>query len=194
MDWIEDEDIREALKEMRTYIDITEEDLKEIFTLALEHAKRRLRGKLTVRDVMTEKVIAVREDASLKEVVSILSEKGISGLPVVDVQNRVIGIVTEADILSQMAPGRKLSFKEIVRHLIGEPVPKRLEEKISEIKVKDIMTSPVITIGPDADIRDVAIIFEQKRIKRLPVVDKDNRLIGIISRQDIVRAFASENK
>ncbi|PMP63307.1 MAG: hypothetical protein C0197_02995 [Caldimicrobium thiodismutans] len=179
---------------MRTYIDITEEDLKEIFTLALEHAKRRLRGKLTVRDVMTEKVIAVREEASLKEVVSILSEKGISGLPVVDAQNRVIGIVTEADILSQMAPGRKLSFKEIVRHLIGEPVPKRLEEKISEIKVKDIMTSPVITIGPDADIRDVAIIFEQKRIKRLPVVDKDNRLIGIISRQDIVRAFASENK
>ncbi len=193
MDWIEDEDIREALKEMRTYIDITEEDLRKIFNLAMEHAKRRLKGRVPVREVMTERVVTVREDTTLKEVASILSERGISGVPVVDAQNRVIGIVTEADILSQTA-GREYSFKEIVRHLIGEPVPKKTGSGVSEIKVKDIMTSPVITTGPDADIRDVAIILEQKRIKRLPVVDKDNRLIGIISRQDIVRALAGEHK
>lgn len=193
MDWIEDEDIREALKEMRTYIDITEDDLKKIFNLALEHARRRLSRKIAVKDLMTEKVITVNEDMTLDKVAEILSENRISGVPVVDQENRVIGLITEADIISQTETVKTNAFKELLRHLLGEPVPRRSGKSLSELKVKDVMTSPPLTASPDMDIREVARILDEKRIKRLPVVDKEGRLIGIISRQDIVRFLSRES-
>lgn len=193
MDWIEDEDLREALREMRTYVDITEDDLKKIFNLALEHARRRLRKKIAVKDVMTEKVITVNKDMTLDKVAEILSENRISGAPVVDLQNRVIGIITEADIISQTERIKTSVFKELLRHLLGEPAPRKREKSLSELRVKDVMTAPVITASPDMDIRDVARILDEKRIKRLPVVDKEGKLIGIISRQDIVRFLGRES-
>ncbi|MFN3739758.1 MAG: CBS domain-containing protein [Thermodesulfovibrionales bacterium] len=194
MDWIEDEDLREALRQMRTYIDITEEDLKKIFNLALEHAKSRLRKKIFVKDVMTEKVITVNEDMTLDKVAEILTENRISGVPVTDLQNRVTGIITEADIISQAETAKTGVFKELLRHLLGEPVPRKREKSLSELKVKNVMTVPVITASPDMDIREVARILDERRIKRLPVVDREGKLIGIISRQDIVRFLSHESQ
>jgi len=193
MKWIEDEDIRAALKEMRTYIDITEEDLKKIFDLAMEHARRRLKKRIPVSLVMTRDVITVKRDMSLKDLARLLTEKGISGVPVVDDLNRVIGIVTEADIIFQTGQKRSRGLREFLRELIGEPHPKDTRGPLSELRVEDIMSTPVITATPDMDIRDVAIILAEKRIKRMPVVDSDGRLIGIISRQDIVRAVSHES-
>ncbi len=188
MEWIEDEDIRAALKEMRTYIDITEEDLKKIFELAKEHAKRRLKWRVPVSALMTKDVITVKKDMNIRDVARLLVEKRISGVPVVDDLNRVIGIVTEADIIFQTGQKRSRGLREFLRELIGEPHPKDIEGPLSEIRVEDIMSTPVITATPDMDIRDVAVILAEKRIKRMPVVDPDGKLIGIISRQDIVRA------
>jgi CBS domain-containing membrane protein len=193
MKWIEDEDIRAALKEMRTYIDITEEDLKKIFDLAMEHARRRLKKRIPVSLVMTRDVITVKRDMSLKDLARLLTEKGISGVPVVDDLNRVIGIVTEADIIFQTGQKRSRGLREFLRELIGEPHPKDTRGPLSELRVGDIMSTPVITATPDMDIRDVAVILAEKRIKRMPVVDSDGRLIGIISRQDIVRAVSHES-
>jgi CBS domain-containing membrane protein len=193
MKWIEDEDIRAALKEMRTYIDITEEDLKKIFDLAMEHARRRLKKRIPVSLVMTRDVITVKRDMSLKDLARLLTEKGISGVPVVDDLNRVIGIVTEADIIFQTGQKRSRGLREFLRELIGEPHPKDTRGPLSELRVEDIMSTPVITATPDMDIRDVAVILAEKRIKRMPVVDSDGRLIGIISRQDIVRAVSHES-
>jgi len=192
MDWIEDEDIREALKEMKTYIDITEDDLKKIFQLAMEHAKRRLKKKIPVSEVMTRDVIAVKKDTNLKELVRLLAEKKISGVPVVDELNRVIGMVTEADIIFQTGQRRSKGLREFLRALIGEPQPKEVKGPISELKVEDIMSTPAITATPDMDIREVASILAEKRIKKVPVVDSEGKLIGIISRQDIVRALSHE--
>jgi len=192
MEWIEDEDIRAALKDMRTYIDITEEDLKKIFELAIEHARRRLKKRIPVSDVMTRDVITVKKDMNIKDVARLLSEKRISGVPVVDDLNRVIGIVTEADIIFQTGQKRSRGLREFLRELIGEPHPKDIKEPLSDLRVEDIMSTPVITATSDMDIRDVAAIFAEKRIKRIPVVDSEGRLIGIISRQDIVRAVSHE--
>lgn len=193
MEWIEDEDIRAALKDMRTYIDITEEDLKKIFELAIEHARRRLKKRIPVSDVMTRDVITVKKDMNIKDVARLLSEKRISGVPVVDDLNRVIGIVTEADIIFQTGQKRSRGLREFLRELIGEPHPKDIKEPLSDLRVEDIMSTPVITATSDMDIRDVAAIFAEKRIKRIPVIDPDGKLIGIISRQDIVRAVSHES-
>jgi CBS domain-containing protein len=166
---------------------------RRIFDLAMEHARRRLKKRIPVSLVMTRDVITVKRDMSLKDLARLLTEKGISGVPVVDDLNRVIGIVTEADIIFQTGQKRSRGLREFLRELIGEPHLKDTRGPLSEFRVEDIMSTPVITATPDMDIRDVAVILKEKRIKRMPVVDSDGRLIGIISRQDIVRAVSHES-
>jgi CBS domain-containing membrane protein len=186
---ISDEDLRAALKEMKTYMDITEDDLKKIYSMALRHAEQRVARRIFVRDVMTQNVIKVREDADINEVATLLSENRISGLPVVDSQDRVIGMITEADVLAMVGMKKEHSFKDVIRHLLGEPLsgPKRSK------RLRDVMTKPAITAGPEADIREIALTLDEKRIKRLPVVDEQGKLIGVISRADIVRAIGKND-
>jgi len=135
--------------------------------------------------VMTRDAIAIRTHADIHEAARLLSEHRISGLPVVDEESVVLGVVTEADILSMTGMEKGHTFKDILRHLLGEPLPERKRGN----NVGEIMSSPAITTRPDADIRDVARILDERRIKRLPVVDERNRLVGVISRADIVRAM-----
>lgn len=178
-------DLRAALMEMKGYVDITEEDLMQIYRIALRHAKERLAAKVPVRDVMTTEVVTVKGDADMHEVAALLSSHRISGLPVVEEENLVIGMITEADVLSMAGITHGHTFKDLLRHLLGEPLPKHKPERL----VKDAMTSPVIMASPDMDIKEVASILDEKRIKRLPVVDDQGKLVGIISRSDIVRTI-----
>src|SRR5512139_2602465 len=97
---ISDEDLREALKEMKTYVDVTEEDLKRIYSIALKQAKKRLESKIAVSDIMTRRVVTAKRDSDIHDVSALLSEHRISGLPVVDEENHVMGVVSEADLLS----------------------------------------------------------------------------------------------
>jgi CBS-domain-containing membrane protein len=185
---ISDDDLRSALKEMKTYMDITEDDLKRIYAIALRHAELRISRSIFVRDVMTKNVIKIKEDADINEVTTLLSENRISGLPVVDGEDHVVGMITEADVLTMAGMNKRHAFKDVIRHLLGEPLTGPKQSK----RLRDVMTSPVITTGPEADIRDIASTFDEKRIKRLPVVDEQGRLIGVISRADIVRAIGAK--
>jgi CBS domain-containing membrane protein len=179
-----DEDLREALKEMGSYVDVTEEDLKKIYSLALKHARQRLAASVAVADTMTPKVVAVGKDDDISTAIRLLSENRISGLPVVDDDGLVIGVVSEADILGAAGMESGFTFKDIIRKLLGEP----LAGHKKGAKVGDIMSEPAITISGGADIGEAAKILSERRIKRLPVVDNDGRLVGIISRADIVKA------
>ena len=182
---ISDEDLRAALKEIKTYVDITEEDLKKIYAIALRYAKERVASKVSVSDVMTKRVVTVKKDADLYEAANLLSENKVSGLPVVDDRGYVIGIISEADLLSMAGMKRGHTFKDRLRHILGEPLPKPKARD----RIGDIMTAPAITTKPDADIKEAARVLEKRRIKRLPVVNDEGRLIGIISRADIVKAM-----
>ena len=185
---LESEDIHAALEELHQYVDITEEDLKKIFAIALKHAKVRLTLKVPVKDVMTRDVICINKDVDIHEASRILSENRISGLPVIDEERHLIGIVTEADILYSAGMKKSHAFKDILRIILGEPHPKNRNGNI----VKDIMTSDVITTTLETDIKEAARILDEKRIKRLPVVDEKNKLIGIISRANIVRYLGKQ--
>ncbi len=185
-----DQDLREALKELKTYVDITEEDLRKIYTIALNHARRRLGETVLVKDIMTKDVVKVKRDTDIQEAARRLSGLRISGMPVVDEANKVIGVISEADILSLAGVKRGHTFKDILRHVLGEPLPIRK----SGNTVGDIMSSPAITTGPSGDIREVAAVLDERRIKRLPVVDTEGKLVGIISREDIVRAMGKVRK
>jgi CBS domain-containing membrane protein len=178
-------DLRSALREMGTYVDVTEEDLQKIYEVALRHARERIASRTPVREVMTRNVIAVKRSADLHEAARVLSENRISGMPVVDDENRVVGVISEADVLVLAGMAREHTFKDILRNLLGEPVPARKTGS----KVGDVMSFPPITSKPGDEIGDVAKIFDERRIKRLPVVDNDGKLIGVVSRADIVRAI-----
>ena len=95
-----DEDLRAALADLKGYVDITEEDLMKIYSSALRFARKRTMVEIPVSDLMTRDVVTIDREANLKEAARRLSGLRISGMPVVDAENRVLGIISEADILS----------------------------------------------------------------------------------------------
>jgi len=180
-----DEDLRAALKEMKAYMDVTEEDLKKIYEIALRHARDRIVSRILVKDIMMTSVVSIKRNADLHEAARLLSENRISGMPVVDDNNRVIGVISEADVLMLAGMKREHTFRDILRNILGEPVPARSGGN----KVENVMSFPPITSKADDEVMEVAKILEERRIKRLPVVDNDGKLLGIVSRADIVRAI-----
>lgn len=180
-----EEDLRAALADLKGYVDITEEDLMKIYSSALRYARKRAMVALPVSDLMTRDVVTIDPDADLREAARRLSGLRISGMPVVDAQHRVLGIISEADLLSLAGVKKGHTFKDVLRHVLGSPLPVRKKGNT----VGEVMSTPAITTHPDRDVRSVAAILDEKRIKRLPVVDEAGRLVGVISRADIVRAM-----
>jgi len=179
------EDLRAALAELKTYVDITEEDLMKIYVLAVRHARVRRSTMVPVRTVMTEKVISATRNMGILEAARLLSEHKITGMPVISEDNRVIGVISEADILSPGGTKKDNAVDKLLRALRGRPATVRPDAE----RVEDAMNAQPITTLPDADIKEVAAILDMHRIKRLPVVDLDGKLVGIISRGDIIRAM-----
>lgn len=145
--------------------------------------------RLKVRDVMTERVITTRPDALLKEVARKLVDNAISGLPVVDDAGHVIGLISETDLLiKESGPGR--THHRPLWRLIGESEATNARlAKMDAITARDAMTAPGVVINPDRSVHEAAELMVERRINRLPVVDADGRLLGIVTRADIVRAF-----
>jgi len=137
----------------------------------------------TVRDVMTRRVVSVREDASFKEMADMLRRTRISAFPVIDKSNRVIGVVSEADLLVKEAvQATGTSIVAALRHI-------REEDKAQGVTAGDLMTRPAITISPDAPVPEAARIMYDRRVKRLPVVNAAGHLLGIVSRADVLAVF-----
>lgn len=148
------------------------------------HLRSRIGLEMLVRDVMATNIISITKYESIMHVANILTEKNISGLPVVDKENKVLGIITQADILSMVGVGREHTFKDLLKYMLGEPLPER---KMGDL-VGDIMTSPALTVKPDANVAEAVRIMDEKRIRRLTVVNEKNELIGILTRADILKA------
>ncbi len=154
------------------------------------HIESRMGIEMLVRDVMTRDVLSVSKYESIVQVANILTSRNISGLPVVDKERKVIGIITQADILSMLGVGREHTFKDLLKYMLGEPLP---EQRMGDL-VGDIMTSPAVTIRPDANIAEAVRIMDDRKIRRLTVVDEKHTLIGIITRADILRAVIAKLK
>jgi len=139
-------------------------------------------------DVMTSEVITVDENASVQAVAKLLAERGISAVPVVDKDNRVIGMVSEGDLLHRAETGTErrrswwLEMMASTNKLAGDYV------KSHSGKVKDVMTRDVVSVIETTPVADIAILLETNRIKRVPVV-RDGKLVGIVSRANLVRAL-----
>lgn len=132
---------------------------------------------------MTTRVISVRKDASFKEMAAMLRSSRISAFPVIDDADRVVGVVSEADLLVKEAvQADGTSVLAALRHW-------REEDKAAGLTAGDLMTAPAVTIGPDAPVAEAARLMYDHRVKRLPVVTGAGTLVGIISRVDVLCVF-----
>jgi len=137
----------------------------------------------TVRDVMTTSVITVREDTPFKELAAALASSRVSGFPVIDRAGKVIGVVSETDMLIKEADqaGHPGSFAGLRRS--------RDREKAAGVTAAQVMTSPPVTIGPDEPVQHAAFLMYDRAVSRLPVVDDAGRLVGIVSQVDVLGVF-----
>ena len=138
----------------------------------------------TVKDVMTTHVVAVRKNASFKDMAARLREHRVSAFPVLDEDNKVVGVVSEADLLFKEA----LEFG--VPGKLSSMLHQREQAKAAGIVAEDLMTKPPVTIGPNEFVTHAARLMYTRKVKRLPVVDADGRLIGIVSRADVLSVYS----
>jgi CBS domain-containing protein len=137
----------------------------------------------TVEDVMTARVVSVSESAGYKEIVTLLRRNRVSAVPVIDATGRVTGVVSEGDLLvKQAAPALPAGAVRMAWRL-------RERSKASAVTAAELMTSPAVTVTPGAEVARAARLMRDRRVKRLPVVDADGRLAGIVSRMDVLSVY-----
>jgi len=139
----------------------------------------------TVGDYMTKDVNVLRLATPFKEIARLLTERHISALPVLDEDDRLVGVVSEADLLRKEEYG----LGDHRRHLLSSPAERGARDKAAADVAGQLMSSPAITIGPDATLAEAAHAMAQHKVRRLPVVDADGRLVGILSRVDLLKVF-----
>ncbi len=138
--------------------------------------------KRTVRDIMTTEVVTVHASASFKEMAAKLHKHGVSAFPVLDDDGKVIGVVSEADMLPKEALTEEpVMITGILRH--------RDEEKAAAVRAADLMTHPAMTVAPGDSVEHAARLMYDRGVKRLPVTDEAGHLVGIISRADVLSVF-----
>ena len=138
--------------------------------------------KTAVKDVMTTRVIWVRKDAPFRELAAALRTHRVSAFPVLGDGDKVIGVVSEADMLAKEAlDGEPGMFSGLLHH--------RDAEKARGITAGDLMTAAVVTVAPEDTVSHAARLMYTRKVKRLPVVDANGHLVGIISRADVLAVF-----
>ncbi len=146
---------------------------------------------LTAKEIMTRKVITVKPDLSVKELARVLVTNKISGAPVVDEQENLVGIVTEKDLIEQ---DKKLHLPTVITlfdaviYLESEKHFKEELKKLAASSVEDIMERDAVTITEETSLQDIATIMSDQDKDLLPVL-RDDRIVGIVGKEDVVRSM-----
>lgn len=146
---------------------------------------------MKIKEIMTEEVVSIKPDDNAKDAVGLLFKMRISGLPVIDAHGKLVGMFTEKDILAHILP----SYIEKVGRFIYEENPKSIKKKFMELqnfKVSQLVRTEVVTVDEDTALCEVAHIMLLERVRRIPVLNKEKKVVGIVAREDIVKSYAKE--
>lgn len=149
----------------------------------------------TVAEVMTPSPITVKPETPLKEAIALLVEHKISGMPVVSEKGELVGVLSESDLMWQETGVEPPPYIMILDSIIYLQNPSRYEKEIHKAlgqTVADVMSEKPITINSSETVKQAAQLLHQKQIRRLPVVNEEKEVIGIITQGDIIRAMAEE--
>jgi CBS domain-containing protein len=142
------------------------------------------------KDIMTAPVVTARADTSVQDAARLMVKRRISAVPVVDESDRILGIVSEGDLVRRAEIGTGTPERSWWLRLIGEPAEDAARfVRTHATRIGDIMTRPVVTIAEDAPVQEIADLLERRNVKRLPVT-RDGRVVGIVSRANLVALLA----
>ena len=150
---------------------------------------------MKVKDIMTTKVVSVTPSTGIRKIYKIFCDNNVGGVPVVDNENKVIGIVTKTELLDALIP----DYFEMIGDFLFIDDLGALEEQLESMPsldlfiAEDLMVTDVTTINQDASLMKAPVLMNKFNVRRLPVVDKDKKLVGIITRMDVCRALFNEN-
>ncbi|MDD5454988.1 MAG: CBS domain-containing protein [Candidatus Ratteibacteria bacterium] len=146
---------------------------------------------MEVKEIMTKDINYISPETNAYEALKMLQKMQISGLPVIDDNNKLMGMFTEKEALAAILP----SYIEKVGRFVYRENPKASKQKLSAFrnaKVKDFMRCEVVTVDEDTNLYEAARIMLTQKIRRIPVINKDNVVVGVVSRGDIVKALFEE--
>ncbi len=151
--------------------------------------------EIFVRDIMSKKVVSVKSEMPLLEVAKIISDKGFNGVPVIDGDKRLLGLVTEYSLISK---GSMLHLPTLQAVLGNLPVLKKdksdFQEKVKDVialRAKDVMDAEPITLSPETTFANAVSMFQlHHRINPIPIIDKNRTVVGVLSRHDVLKAFS----
>jgi CBS domain-containing protein len=144
-----------------------------------------LMSRLRIADVMTTDVVSVDEDAPFREIVDLLAERGVSAVPVLDAAGHVVGVVSQADLLHRV----ELTAHPCDGYLFEGARRRAGREKAMAATARDLMSQPALTVTAYVSVSEGARRMDEAEVKRLPVVDEQGRLVGIVSRGDLLKVF-----
>lgn len=184
-------DYQQALQSLGTYVDITVDDLLELTRRAEQIARRRATASLTVQQVMTQPVRTVRPRTPIAQAAHLMVRERISGLPVVDDDERLLGLITEADFLRALG---------VPSPVASHSVWQTLESLFSHLTHHDDLETPIDPVelhmirrvqhvGPEQTVQDVLDVMKSHAVKRVVVCDATQRVVGMVTRSDLVRVF-----
>jgi CBS domain-containing protein len=151
------------------------------------------RSVMKARDVMVSPVITVKPDSSVKEVAQLFLDRRISAVPVVNDQGKLVGIVSEGDLLHRAEAGTERRRPPWLRLFTGNDTLAVEYARAHARKVADVMTRNVITVTPETPLHEIASLLEKNAIKRVPVV-RDGEIVGLVSRANLLQAVATARK
>ena len=147
---------------------------------------------LTARDIMTREVVTIGPEARVEDLAKLLESRRISGVPVLDAQDMLVGVVTQSDLIQR---SRDLDLPPALNildlHLFLE-TPSRFQKRLEKLlgnKVKDVMTENPITVAPDTPVNEIARLMADKGVHTLPVLE-EGKLVGIVGKLDLIRGLA----
>jgi CBS domain-containing membrane protein len=188
-------DYERALRSMDTFLDISVTDLMTLAQRAEHFAAQRAAGSLRAARVMSHPVRVVHPQTPMAEAAHLLVSERISGLPVVDDDDRLVGIITEADFLRALGlpahhPSQNLwqTLESLFSHLARHAELERPDDPVAEHMVRD-----VVCTAPDATLDDALALMKRHRVKRVLVCDARRQVRGVITRSDLVRIFFEFN-
>jgi len=149
---------------------------------------------MRVRDLMTTKVFSVQTDTAVSDVARLMSEHAISGVPVLDGPGRLVGVVTELDLIVRNGRLEMPAFLQILDAVVPLELPGHLQQRLRHMlgtHAEDVMTRDIHPVAPDMDIADLVDVMVKRRLNPVPVVE-DGKLVGIVSHADLIRKMATD--
>ena len=185
------EDYERALQSMDTFVDVGVNDLMTLAERAEHFARQRASESLLISRIMSQPVRVVHPETTMSEAAHIMVTERISGLPIVDDDEQLVGIITEADFLRGLGvpahhPTHNLwqTLESLFSHLAHHTEPEGPDDPVSDHMVRD-----VVCASPDHFVNDALELMQKHRVKRVLVCDQEHHVIGVVTRSDLVRIF-----